>query len=102
MTGDVDQCEASPLFRMRLEIRLNKDFDGFLAGVYLDAHGRIAKINFMPATVLSSNDGMRHWHLARRQRALRSHLAREPLNPSDDVHFFACLYRKLDPNVPVM
>ncbi len=35
-----------------------------LAGVDLNANRCSAKIHFVPATVLPSNDGMRHLHLA--------------------------------------
>jgi hypothetical protein len=39
VTGDVDQCEAPPFLRMRLEICLNEDLHDSLAGVYLDPDG---------------------------------------------------------------
>jgi hypothetical protein len=45
---------------MLLEICLDEDLDSFLTGMHSDAHGRIAKIAFMPATVLSSDSRVRH------------------------------------------
>jgi hypothetical protein len=45
--GNVDKGEAPTLFRDRLEIRLDENFDGFLARINLDTNGRVAKVDFM-------------------------------------------------------
>jgi len=44
--------------RERLEIRLDGNLDGLFAGVDLDTDSRIAKVDLMAASVLSSNDGV--------------------------------------------
>jgi len=45
---------------MRLKIRLDKDLDGFLAGVHFDADRCIAEIDLVPATALPSDNRVRH------------------------------------------
>ena len=52
--------ETPPLFRARLEIRLDEDLNGLLAGVHFDADRRIAEIHFVSTTVLSTDYGVRH------------------------------------------
>src|SRR6266567_334115 len=64
VAGDVDYCKPPSLFCKHLKIRLDEDLDRLLAGVDLNANRCSAKIHFVPATILSSNDGMRHLHLA--------------------------------------
>ena len=50
VTRDVQDCKPPLLFRIPLEICLNEDLDALLASVHFEAHGRIAEINFVPAT----------------------------------------------------
>jgi hypothetical protein len=60
VTWDVENRKPPPFLRVRLEIRLDEDLDGLLAGVYFEADRCIAEIHFMSATALSTNYGMRH------------------------------------------
>jgi hypothetical protein len=60
VTWDVENRKTPPFLRVRLEIRLDEDLDGLLAGVYFEADRCIAEIHFMSATALSTNYGMRH------------------------------------------
>jgi hypothetical protein len=60
VAGNVDKGEAPTLFRDRLEIRLDENFEGFLARINLDTNGRVAKVDFMASSVLSSNNGVGH------------------------------------------
>jgi hypothetical protein len=58
---DVEQSEASASLRMGLKIGLDKDLDGFVAGVNFDADRGIAEIDFVPATIVSTNNRVRHF-----------------------------------------
>jgi hypothetical protein len=60
MPGDVQNDEAPTLFRERLEIGLDRNLDGLITGKNLDANRRIAKVNLVASSALSSNDGV--WH----------------------------------------
>jgi hypothetical protein len=57
---DIEDRKLPPLFRMRLEVCLDEYLHRFFAGIHLEPKRRIAKIDFVPATVLSSDDRMRH------------------------------------------
>jgi hypothetical protein len=57
---DVDYRKPSPLFRMCLKICFDEDLHGFLACVHFDTDRRIAEIDLMAATVLPSDNRMRH------------------------------------------
>jgi hypothetical protein len=57
MPGDVQNDEAPTLFRERLEIGLDRNLDGLITGKNLDANRRIAKVNLVASSALSSNDG---------------------------------------------
>ena len=46
---------------MRFKVCLDKNLDGFLAGIDFDAHRRTAKIHFVPPTILSSDNRVRHF-----------------------------------------
>src|SRR5439155_25548319 len=63
VAGNVENGEASTLLWERLEIRLDKNLHGLFAGMNLDANRRIAKVNLVASSVLSSNDGMGHYRL---------------------------------------
>ena len=47
VTWDVENRKPPPLFRVRLEIRLDKDLNGLLAGMHFDADRCIAEIHFI-------------------------------------------------------
>jgi hypothetical protein len=64
VAGNADYREAPPLFRMRLKIRLDEYFDRLFARVDFNANRRIAKIHFVSATILSPDDGVRHFRAA--------------------------------------
>jgi hypothetical protein len=57
---DIEDRKAPPLFRMRLEVCLDEYLHRFLAGVHFDPERRIAKINLVATTILSSDNRMRH------------------------------------------
>jgi hypothetical protein len=61
---DVENREAAAFLRMGLKICLNKNLDGFIAGVDFDADRCIAEIHFVSATILSPDDRVRHLRLA--------------------------------------
>jgi len=61
---DVDEGKASTLFSERLEIRLDEYFNGFFAGIDFNANWCIAKIHFVSATIVSPDDGIRHFRPA--------------------------------------
>jgi hypothetical protein len=58
---DIDDRKASSLFCAGLEICLNKDLDGLLAGINFDADRRITEIYLVSATVAPPDDRMRHF-----------------------------------------
>src|SRR5262245_16314291 len=60
MAGDIDYRKASSLFCAGFEICLNEDLDGLLAGINVDADGRITEIYLMSATVAPPDDRVRH------------------------------------------
>jgi hypothetical protein len=60
VAGDVENGEATPLFWERLEISLDENLNGLFAGVNLDTNRRVAKIDFVPSSVGSSNYGVGH------------------------------------------
>jgi hypothetical protein len=64
VVGNVENGEAPTLLRERLEIRLDGNLDGLFTGMYLDANRRVAKINLVMSSVVSSNDGVGHYRLA--------------------------------------
>ena len=77
VAGNVEEREAPTFLRERIEIRLDENFDGLVAGINLDTNGRVAKINLVSSSVRSSNDGVGHYHLALRDRGkLRDDQAR--------------------------
>ena len=61
---NVEKREAPTLLRERLEIRLDENLDGLFAGINLDTNGRVAKVDLVPSSVRSSNDGVGHYRLA--------------------------------------
>ena len=61
VAGNVENREAPTLFRERLEIRLDENLDGLFAGINLDTNRRIAKVDLVSPSVLSSNYGVGHW-----------------------------------------
>jgi hypothetical protein len=64
LARDANNSETPTLFWKGFIICLDKNLNGFPACVYLDANGRLAKVNLMAATVLSSDNGMRHLYVA--------------------------------------
>jgi hypothetical protein len=57
---DIEKDEAAAFLGMGLKIGLDKNLDGFVAGVNFDADWFIAEIDFVPATIVCSDDRMRH------------------------------------------
>ena len=55
VAGNVENGETATLLRERLEIRLDENFDGLVAGINLDTNGRVAKVNLAASSVFSSN-----------------------------------------------
>jgi hypothetical protein len=53
----IENGEASTLFREHLEVRLDENLDGLLAGIDLDTNGGVAEVNLVALPVLTSNDG---------------------------------------------
>jgi hypothetical protein len=64
VAGNVEKGEAPTLLRVRLEIRLDEDLDGLVAGINFDTNRRFAKVSLVASSVRSSNDGVRHCPLA--------------------------------------
>ena len=60
MAGNVEDGEAPTFLRERIEIRLDENLDGLFAGIDLDTNRRVAKVDFVPSSVRSSNDGVGH------------------------------------------
>ena len=63
MAGNVEKREAPTFFRHRIQIRLDENLDGLLAGRNLDMNRRVAEIDLVASSVLSSNDGVGHYRL---------------------------------------
>ena len=61
------------LLCMGLQICLDENLYGFLAGVYLHSDRCVAKIYLMATTVLASNNSVRHFPPLRRLRSVDSH-----------------------------
>jgi len=60
VAGDIDDGKTSPFLCMRFKIGLYKNLDSLIAGMHLDAHRRIPKVNFVSATALTSDNRMCH------------------------------------------
>jgi hypothetical protein len=60
---NVDKSKAPTFLRERLEIHLDENLDGLFAGINLDSNGRVAKVDLVPSSVHSSNDGVGHMGL---------------------------------------
>jgi hypothetical protein len=58
--GNVENGEAPTLLWERLEIGLDKNLERLFAGINLDTDRRIAKVNLVASSVLSSNDRVGH------------------------------------------
>jgi hypothetical protein len=58
---DVEKGETSASLGMGLKIGLDKDLDSLVAGVNFDADRCIAEIDFVPTTIVSSKDRVRHF-----------------------------------------
>ena len=72
MAGNVENGEASTLLRMRLEVRFDENLDGLFAGVDLDTDRRVAEVDLVASSVLSSNDGVRHCSLGQKEAARKA------------------------------
>ena len=57
---DIEDRKPPTLFRMRLKVCLDEYLHRFLAGVHFDPKRRIAEIDLVAATVLSSDNRVRH------------------------------------------
>src|SRR6266481_2135184 len=62
VAGDVDYRKTSPFFRVRFKICLHKNLDGLLTGMNFDAYRRVVKLYFISATILSSDNRVRHFY----------------------------------------
>jgi hypothetical protein len=62
VAGDVDYRKTSPFFRVRFKICLHKNLDGLLTGMNFDAYRRVVKLHFISATILSSDNRVRHFY----------------------------------------
>jgi hypothetical protein len=58
---NIEKCEAATLLRERIEIRLDENLHGLFAGINLNTNGRVAKVDLVPSSVHSSNDGVGHY-----------------------------------------
>jgi hypothetical protein len=61
VAGNVDYCKTPPFFGVCLDISLHKNLDGLAASVNFDPYRRVAKIHFVSAAIVSSDDRMRHF-----------------------------------------
>jgi hypothetical protein len=61
VAGNVEKRKAPTFLREHLEIRLDENLDGLFAGINLDTNGRVAKVDLVASTVLSSNNGVGHY-----------------------------------------
>ena len=57
VAGNVEKGEAPTFVRHRIEIRLDENLDGLLAGIDLDTNGGVAEVNLVALPVLTPNDG---------------------------------------------
>ncbi len=64
VAGDVENGETPTLFWQCLEICLDENLDRLFTGMNLDTNRRIAKVNLVASSVLSSNDGVGHYRFA--------------------------------------
>jgi hypothetical protein len=78
VAGNIEKREAPTLLRERLEIRLDENFDGLVAGINLDTNGRVAKVNLAASSVFSSNDSVGHYRSAPGDRRESGHLCPVP------------------------
>ncbi|XSC42792.1 hypothetical protein ACF1BQ_031805 [Bradyrhizobium sp. RDT10] len=62
VAGDVDYRITSPFFRVRFKICLHKNLDGLLTGMNFDAYRRVFELHFISATILSSDNRVRHFY----------------------------------------
>lgn len=62
VAGDVDYRKTSPFFRVRFKICLHKNLDGLLTGINFDTYRRVVKLHFISATILSSDNRVRHFY----------------------------------------
>jgi hypothetical protein len=60
VAGNVEKREAPTLLRERLEIRLDENLDGLFAGINLDTNRRVAKVDLVASSILSSNNSVGH------------------------------------------
>jgi hypothetical protein len=68
VAGNVEKGEAPTLLRERLEICLDVNLDGLIAGINLDTDRSVAKVNLVASSVFSSNDSVGHSRSAPRDR----------------------------------
>jgi hypothetical protein len=63
VAGNVENGEAPTLCWEGLEIRPDKNLDCLFTGINLDSNRIIAKVYLVASSVLSSHDGVGHYHL---------------------------------------
>jgi hypothetical protein len=68
VAGNVENGEAPTLLCERFEIRLDENLDGLFAGINLYTNRRVAEIDLVSSSILSSNDGVGYYPLAFRGR----------------------------------
>jgi hypothetical protein len=77
VAGNVENGKAPTLLGERFKIHLDEKFDGLFAGINPDPNRRVAEIDLVSSSVLSSNDGVWHYRLALRDHGkLRDDQAR--------------------------
>ncbi len=67
----VDYSETATFLWKSLEICFDEYLNRFLARINLNPNGRIAEINLVASTVLSSDNGVRHFSVLRRATQLQ-------------------------------
>jgi hypothetical protein len=60
VAGNVEKGEAPTLLREYLKVRLDENLDSLFARKNLDTNGRVAKVDLVPSSIGSSNDGVGH------------------------------------------
>jgi hypothetical protein len=84
VAGNVEKREAPTFFRHRIEIRLDENLYGLLAGINLDTNGRVTEIDLMSSSVRSANNGVGHCRTRfRGSAAISGH--RRPVSPQADI-----------------
>jgi hypothetical protein len=86
MARNADNRKAPFFFWKRFKVRLDKDLNGITAGVNVDANGRIAEIDFVTSSVLSSNESHGACPNCSAKSRRFSQPSRRPDDASDNVN----------------